>query len=165
MSTPTPETLRAFRFLKGASDDELKLLVSIAREESHPAGTVLFKAGEQGSRFFLILEGAISLELTFSASNKRIQTIEAGELVGWSPLVGHTMKATARTMKESKLVSFDAAETLALCEKQPKFGFDLMRQIAGVLEERLNATRQQLLDACHHQLPDALPLGSREGAD
>lgn len=159
--------LRGMRFFDGVADQELIRLAALAQLEEYAAGVAIFKQGKQGSKFFLVVDGSVSLEIaTADGATKRIHTVGPGELLGWSPLLkSGAMKATARPLTEAKLISFDAAQTLALCERAPSLGISLLRQVACALAERLHATRLHLLEVCHHQLPDGLPLGSREGAD
>jgi CRP-like cAMP-binding protein len=85
---------------------------------------------------------------------KRLQTIGQGELLGWSPVLGlSNMTATARVLEPSTLVVLDAKQLVTLCEHNARFGYEFMRRTALALSHRLSATRLQLLDVFHHELP------------
>jgi CRP-like cAMP-binding protein len=160
-------TLRWTRFFEGVAARELSELAAIGQLERYPAGTAVFQEGKPTNQFFVVTEGLVSLEITAAnGTAKRIHSVGPGELLGWSPLLGGgAMKATARTLVDTRLVSFDATQTMALCERAPGLGFTLLRQVARALADRLHATRLHMLEICHHQLPDVVPLGSHEGAD
>jgi CRP-like cAMP-binding protein len=63
------------------------------------------------------------------------------------------MTATARVLEPTTLLLIDAKQLAALCEHNPRFGYEFMRRTALVLSQRLSATRLQLLDIYHHELP------------
>jgi len=43
-------------------------------------------------------------------------------------------------------LAFDGGDLLAACKNDPQFGFVFMHRLLGVVAERLQATRLQLLD-------------------
>lgn len=161
------DTLRGMRFFQGVAEDDLNKLVPFAKLEEYGAGETIFREGEQASKFFLVVEGSVGLEIVSrDGAAKRIFTVDPGELLGWSPILkSGVMKATARTLTRTNMIAFDAAQTLSLFERTPKLAALLLRQVARALAERLHATRLHMLEVCHHQLPDVVPLGSHEGAD
>ena len=40
---------------------------------------------------------------------------------------------------------FDTRQLMDLCEQHTDLGFDFMRRMAGIVEQRLSATKDQLL--------------------
>ncbi len=105
--------------------------------------------------FYLLLEGTVSLEICAPAVGcKRILTIESGELLGLSPALGEPrMAATARALTDVLAVGLNAAGCLALCEAEPRFGYELMKRTALALAKRLSATRLQLLNVYGDEMP------------
>jgi CRP-like cAMP-binding protein len=56
---------------------------------------------------------------------RRILTVAAGELLGWSPVLGQEyMTASARALTPTKVVAADAREILAICDQNPRFGYE-----------------------------------------
>ena len=153
-------TLRGIGFLHDIDDGHLKRLIPIAEVKSFPEGTTLFREGQSHPQVYLVIEGSIALEVRVSArESKRFQTVGAGELLGWSPLLGQVeMTATARALRPSTLAAIDAVQLLAICEHDPKFGFEFMRRTARALSKRLAATRLQLLDVYRAELPGVIVL-------
>jgi CRP-like cAMP-binding protein len=147
--------LRDIQFLHDFPDAYLEPLCSVASLKECSPGVVVFREGQKEERVYLIVSGAISLEFCAPGVGcKRLQTVGAGELLGWSPILGlKEVSATARVLERSILVVIDAKQLLALCEHNPRFGYDFMRRTALALTQRLSATRLQLLDIYQHELP------------
>lgn len=159
------DTLRGVRFLEGLGDAELRQIASVAHLVTFQPGAVIFREGVPMPNVFLVVEGSVGLEIPVPGQGgKRIHTIGGGELLGWSPLLDQQpMTATARALTATRLVAINAAQVLAMCHHDPKFGFTLMRRTAAALALRLNATRLQLLDVYRTELPPVLAV--HEGAD
>lgn len=161
------DTLRDMRVFQSIDAEHLKELAAFAKLEEYPAGAVIFRDGEQANRFYVVVGGSVGLEITSQdGAAKRIFTVDHGELLGWSPILDSgVMKAGARSLSKTTMVSFDAAKTRALLEQTPKLAASMLRQVARALAERLHAMRLHMLEVCHHHLPDVVQLGSHEGAD
>jgi CRP/FNR family transcriptional regulator, cyclic AMP receptor protein len=147
--------LRALPLFAPLTDDEATKLAAAASWEAHVAGAVIFRDGESVGHFWIVESGSVVIEISGpDHSPRRLHTVETGELLGWSPLLGGAaMTATGRVLESARLLSFDAAAVLALCETDQGLGFRLMRNVARALAARLNSTRLQLLDAFHIELP------------
>jgi len=88
----------------------------------------------------------------------RVQTLFAGDELGWSALLmGSGKQFQARVLERSDMLAFQAADLLAACREDPAFGFALMQRLLAVVAERLQATRVQLLDMYS-------PVAARAGA-
>jgi len=147
--------IREIQFLHDFPDDYLEPLASVARVQAYQAGAIAFREGQRETRLYLIIKGVVSLEFcTPGQGCKRFQTVGAGELLGWSPILGlDEVTATARVLEPARLLVIEARQLAAICEHNPRFGYEFMRRTALALSQRLNATRLQLLDVYHHELP------------
>ncbi len=147
--------IRDIQFLHDFPDDYLKPLASVATLKECAPGALVFREGQKNSQLYLIVKGSVSLEFcTPGLGCKRLQTAGPGELLGWSPVLGLSdMTATARVLEPTTLVVVDAKQLVTLCEHNPRFGYEFMRRTALALSQRLSATRLQLLDVYHHELP------------
>ncbi|MBC8351135.1 MAG: Crp/Fnr family transcriptional regulator [Planctomycetes bacterium] len=112
------------------------------------AGEVVFRDGSTNNNLYLIRSGRLALEMNVPGRGAvRILTLGAGEMVGWSALLGQgKMTAGAIAIEDSDVVVASADRLRELCEADRDFGFLLMRQMADALSKRLVATRLQLLD-------------------
>lgn len=166
MSEPTLlEVLHRIRFLDGIADEDLHRIASVARLQSFRPGAVLFREGDSVTQVFLVSEGNVALEVGVPGYGaRRIHTVGAGELLGWSPVLDQgPMTATSRALTATQVVAIDAFQVLALCHQDPNFGFAFMRRTARALAQRLNATRLQLMDVYRTELP--VVAGTQEGAN
>ena len=152
------ETLRRVDVLRDIADEHLDELAAFTQCDLFPEGAVIFREGDPPSRIYLIDDGHVALEIGVPGGRaKRIMTLSSGELLGWTPLLGEVkMTATARTLSPTRACGIDARQILALCEQNPKFGYEFMRRTALAMLKRLTATRLQLLDVYQHDLPSAV---------
>jgi len=70
----------------------------------------------------------------------------AGPGVWSAVLMGRGKHFQARTLERVDALAFEGTELLAACRDDPHFGFTLMQRLLGVVAERLQSTRLQLLD-------------------
>jgi CRP-like cAMP-binding protein len=149
--------LRSLYLLHELSDDLLSPLAAISRLEEFPAGTVIFRQGDAAQTVYLVSEGNVSLELCAPGVGcRRILTVAPGELLGWSPVVEQDrLTATARALTATRVVAVEGRQLLAICEQNPRFGYELVKRVALALAHRLNATRLQLLDVYGGQMAGA----------
>jgi hydrogenase maturation protease len=144
----SPELLRGLAFLSPLTDDEASTLAAAATVECHPEGTVLFREGDTLRTVWVVVSGEVGIEVRGADRRpRRLQTVGAGELLGWSPVLARGyMTATARALTGVRLLALNADAVLGLCEADPRFGYQFMKRVAAAVASRLNATRLQLLD-------------------
>jgi CRP-like cAMP-binding protein len=137
---------------EGLAADELELLAGCASNVRFRPGELLFREGEAADTFYVLRHGTAALE-TFVApyGGVTIQTVEAGEVVGWSWLFEpYRWHLDARALTTVRATAFDAACLRQKCEDDPTLGYDLMKRFAQVMIERLQWTRLRLLDVYGH---------------
>jgi len=133
-------------------------LAALARDVRFEREQVIFREGDDCSEFYLVVTGLVSLEIVAPGHTFRVQTLFAGDELGWSALLmGSGKQFQARVLERSDMLAFQAADLLAACREDPAFGFALMQRLLAVVAERLQATRVQLLDMYS-------PVAARAGA-
>lgn len=133
-------------------------LATLAREVRFDRNHIIFREGDECSEFYLIVTGLVALEIAAPGHTFRVQTLFAGDELGWSALLmGSGKHFQARTVERVDALAFEASELLAACREDPVFGFVFMQRLLGVVAERLQATRLQLLDMYS-------PVAARAGA-
>jgi CRP-like cAMP-binding protein len=145
----TIETLlRASPVFEGLDPDGLALVAGCASNVHFDQGAVIFREGSQADTFFLVRHGTVALEMFVPARGSAvIETIEAGDVVGWSWLFPpYRWHFDARALTQVRATSFDGACLRGKCNDDPALGYDLMSRFAQVLIERLQWTRLRLLD-------------------
>jgi CRP/FNR family cyclic AMP-dependent transcriptional regulator len=99
----------------------------------------------------LVLTGQVALEAAVEpngANRELIQTINAGDVIGWSWLFPpYEWNFAARAVEPTSAIIFFAANLRKQCDTDPKLGYELMTRVAKVVITRLQATRLQLLES------------------
>ena len=135
-------------FLEGLDDARLALLAGCAGNIRFSDGDRLFRQGDAADVFYVIRHGSVALE-TFVPSRGPvlIETIEPGEVLGWSWLFApYRWHFDGRALGVVRATAFDGACLREKCEDDPRLGYELMQRFAQVLIERLQWTRLRLLD-------------------
>ncbi len=141
--------LAAHPFFQGLAPEHLRLLVGCATNVRFDAGAFLFRTGEAADRFFLVRAGTVALEAaTPGRQPVVVQTVGAGEILGWSWLVPpyHWM-FDARAVAPARAITLDGRCMREKCEADHDLGYELLKRVSHILWERLHAVRLQLLDA------------------
>jgi CRP/FNR family transcriptional regulator, cyclic AMP receptor protein len=140
--------LRDVPLFEGLSADQVETVAGCGKNVQFPEGDLLFKDRDPAESFFVIRHGSVALE-TFVPTRGAvvIETIEAGEVVGWSWLFApYRWHFDARALSLVRATSFDGVCLRDKCERDPKLGYDLMSRFAQVMIRRLQWTRLRLLD-------------------
>ena len=134
--------------LEGLGESELALLAGCAGNVHFAAGDRIFREGDAADAFYVIRHGSVALEAFVPARGPvMIETIEAGEVLGWSWLFPpYRWHFDARALSAVRATGFDGACLREKCDADPAFGYQLMGRFAQVAIERLQWTRLRLLD-------------------
>lgn len=134
-------------FLEGMSPHQYRLLTDCAMQVEFKADEIIFREGEPANRFYLIESGKVALESRADTGVIRIQTIEAGDLMGWSWLFPpYFWRFDARALDRTEAIFFYAAPLRDECEVDHDLGYELVTRMARLAVRRLQATRWKLLD-------------------
>jgi CRP/FNR family cyclic AMP-dependent transcriptional regulator len=125
---------------------DIEVLARLAEEKHFEPFEVLFHHGELADRFYMIVSGTVALTLPWKANSFIVQTIIAREDIGWDALLDAGVRRfTAKALTPVQALAFNGPELCAECERNPEFGFRLMKHLLHVVSERLSASRLQLL--------------------
>jgi CRP/FNR family cyclic AMP-dependent transcriptional regulator len=141
------ETYQAYRLLGGLDAEQLRKVVSLAQEQRFEAGQTIFHSGEKSSFLHLIVSGDVVLQQVKQDRQIAIQTLHAGDAMGWSALT--SMAQThfqARALSPVCTIAFQGAQLREACDRDPPMGYVLMKRLLELLAERVDAMRQQLTD-------------------
>jgi len=141
------EILHGLPFAQDFAPHHLDMLASSARDIHFDKNWVIFREGDECGTFYLVLSGKVVLEMKGPNRTFLIQTLGAGDELGWSSvLMSEGRQFQARALEPVWALAFDGAQLLRACKEDPAFGFALMHRLLGVVSERLQATRLQLMD-------------------
>lgn len=142
------EILSNHPFLEGMEAHFIDLVSGCAQNAVFHEGQYIFKEGEDAEKFYLLRTGRAALE--FRAAEKgniRIQTISAGEVLGWSWLISpHYWHFDAIAVEDTRALVIDGLCLRNKCDADREFGYEMYKRFSAVLEQRLKSTRLQLLD-------------------
>jgi len=135
-------------FFAGLEAEHFAVLVGCAANVRFEPGEFLCREGEPADNFYLVRHGRVTLELFVPQKGPvRIQTLDAGEVVGWSWLVEpYTWHFDARALEPVVAVSLDGVCLRTKCDADPRLGYELLKRFAHVMEQRLHSARLGLLD-------------------
>jgi CRP-like cAMP-binding protein len=135
-------------FLSDLSSQHLDLVVGCASNIRFEAGRYLFRVEEEANQFYIIREGKVAVEIrTPDRGSITVQTIGAGEILGWSWLLPpYQWHFDARAVEPTRAIALDGKCLRAKCENDHDLGYELLKRFAQIMEQRLEATRLQLLD-------------------
>jgi len=128
--------------------EQLELIAGCASNVVFEAGDRLFREGDPADVFFLVRHGLVALDAYIpNRGQVTVETVGAGEIVGWSWLVSpYRWHFTGRAVEPVRAVQFDGACLRQKCDQDPVLGYDLLTRFTHVLVDRLQATRLQLMD-------------------
>jgi CRP/FNR family transcriptional regulator, cyclic AMP receptor protein len=136
------------RFARGLASRHLELLAGCASNVRFETNQVAFREGEEANVFYLIREGKMAVELHAPERGTiNILTLGRGEVLGWSWLVPpYRWSFDARAVEPTRAIALDGKCLREKSERDSDLGYQLHKRIAQIMEERLQATRLQLLN-------------------
>ena len=140
--------LQEVPLFNGLSDDALALIAGCGENVGFEEDEALFAEGDAADSFYVVRSGTVALEIFVPTRGAvTIDTIEQGDVVGWSWLVPpYRWHFDARAGTDVRATAFDGACLRGKCAADPQLGYDLMTRFAQVMMERLQSTRLRLLD-------------------
>ncbi len=136
----------------GLDPEQLQLIVGCAQNAAFFKGERLFREGEAADTFYLVRRGRVALTAHVPGrGDVTIETVEPGEVLGWSWLFPpYTWHFDARAVEDAGVVAFDGACLRGKCDADHALGFELLQRFAQVMIDRLQQTRTLLLDVYGH---------------
>ncbi len=147
--TDLTEALTGHQFTRGMAAEHIeRMMACVIGEVGFAEDEVVFRAGSPAGKVYLLQEGEVALEIHSPARPHRIiQTVSGGDILGWSWLFEpYRWTFDARAITPTTALVLDGVKVRTCAEEQPDLGVLVIRRIAGLVVDRLHATRLQLLD-------------------
>jgi len=139
--------LQEYPFFSGLSNAHLKLITAGAKNVHFPEHRYIFREGDPANEFYVICDGLVSVELFTPNGSTTVQTVDKGEVLGWSwvspPYRWHF---NAKTLRPTHAFVLDGNWMRAKCEEDRDLGYEMLKRFVNLIAERLEATRLQLQD-------------------
>jgi CRP-like cAMP-binding protein len=140
----------------GLEPDQLEFIAGCARNVGFDRDERVFREGEPADVFYLVRRGRVALSAHVPGrGDVTIDTIEPGEVLGWSwlfpPFRWHF---DARAVEDVRAVVFDGECLRGKCADDHALGHELLLRFGKVMIDRLRATRVRLLDVYGNPPPN-----------
>lgn len=149
MEIETLKTLLAEHpFVRGLDSRYVDLMVGCASNVRFQPGEFIFREGGNADQFYLLRHGRASIEV-YAAERGSITVMTAGEgeVLGWSWLFPpYRWMFDARALELTRAIALDGKCLRQKCDEDHELGYELMKRSMQVAEQRLQATRLQLLN-------------------
>ncbi len=157
------EIIKLITLYKNIDPAKLKLMCFASERMTFKKGEILCRQGESGDSAFIILEGAVDVQVERDEGTKKIvETLTQNDIVGEIALLCDVNR-TATVIAKGDLTTLKVTKDLffGLVKDFPEIGVEIMREIAYRLVKttaKLVDTEGQL-DAANEQL-DAATAGT-----
>ncbi|MEK6645113.1 MAG: cyclic nucleotide-binding domain-containing protein [Candidatus Firestonebacteria bacterium] len=147
--------VRKIYFLKGIqpfrslTDEELKQIILLSKQENYPEGKLIFTEGFLGNALYIVVSGAIKITKTFR--DGRVETlalIREGEIFGEMALIDNAPRsATAVANRPSTLLAVYRDDFIKLMQSDAILTNKVLWVFVKTLSKRLRGTDQRLGDS------------------
>lgn len=139
--------LKNFPLFALLPEEEMQGLLNAFDAREYPAGELLFKEGDPGDSFSLVLTGEIEIVKALGAPEERVLAlVESGDYLGEMSLLypEGRRSASARTRTPVQLLEMTRPDFEALIRKYPRLAFEFTREMSARLRSSENATIRDL---------------------
>jgi len=142
-------SLDRYPIFTGLTPEELNEIAPHCSVVKIERGSDLFQSGEPATSLFVVRSGRIELRFDvtcYSATTPFTLDVKSpGDVCGRSALMApYVYTLTAHATEDSELLRIDQAGLLQCCESDPSIGYHVMKNIAGIIGQRFEVTRQML---------------------
>ena len=126
------ELLRGIPFFSALPQEEIQSLTATTHLRDLPAGSVLFREGDTGDRFFILTQGEIEVvKFLETPDERRLSIIGPGDILGEMSLFypDRQRSASARAMTQTQALEMTHADFETLLQRQPDLAFHMMREM------------------------------------
>ncbi len=140
--------LMQHEFFADLAPEAVEFLAANARITNLARDETLFEHGQPAERFYLIRDGRITVGVpAIEGPSLEVQILGAGEVLGWSWLIPpYRWNFRGKVIEAAEVVEFNGKAILDHCERDPAFGYPLMKRFAALMSERLEAARRKMMD-------------------
>jgi CRP/FNR family cyclic AMP-dependent transcriptional regulator len=142
------EAAKGHDLLSTLEPRHMEKLLGLAKEVRLARDKVILREGAKPDFLYFILEGKVAIEIRAQGKGLLIQTLEAGDAMGWSSLMDGIEEdhVQARSLETTRALGFEGRQLRAACESDPGFGYDMTKLVLRLAAECLDAARMRLIE-------------------
>lgn len=140
------------------SDSQLEAVAALCREEVFNRGDLIFEENDISSELYIVADGEVEIRLDpefigQEGEPQHLATLRRGQSFGEVALIDQGARSASAHCTYGNTVLFVVTreDLIALCEAQPKLGYQLMLNLAIDLSTKIRNTdiriREQILYA------------------
>lgn len=133
-------------FFSGLTRLQVDLLLPLFEILKIPAGTTIFRQGDEASYLYVIQRGGITIQYKpYDGPIITLSHLQTGEIFGWSAVVGGpTYTSDAISTSEAEVYRLRGADLVKLCAQHPAEGYAILDRLAEGVSPRWTYARQQI---------------------
>ncbi|PDW00010.1 Crp/Fnr family transcriptional regulator [Candidatus Chloroploca asiatica] len=138
--------LRRIEIFQGLTDVELLHVAAVCKMRRLADGADVFREGDAGDEMMIILAGCVRVALTTrqpdgSVTPNTINMLYTGQSFGEMVLLGGANRsATVTCVEATTLLVLTEHDFAGICERNPRIGYLVMRNIAADLAYKLRSS-------------------------
>jgi len=129
--------------LKGLGNEHLKVLLPLFSPCYFQPMKVVFAQNSPAEFLYFLSEGQVALSfIPYDAASTRMAKINAGDVFGWSAVLGRgSYSMTATTLEECVSFRIKSKDLYNLCQNCPETGIMVIENLAGAITDPYQSTR------------------------
>ena len=145
----SPQEFQRFRFFAGAPYSLLNKLANFSATRQFRAGERLLVEGGFATHLLIVKTGQVDIVYLMGDDHEvAAETAVSGDVIAWSAVLEpYHLTASAIATHDGELIEIDGHKLLELCETDSLLGYQLMKEIAKGLRDRLTGLRVQMAAA------------------
>lgn len=137
------EFLRSLPFFKDLSFWQLRRIADIMFERNYEAGEFVFTQGQPGAALFVIMDGAVEIELFEESQTVVLARLEKGHFFGELALLDDSPRsASAKALRSTKALALYRSDLNKMIQVDPHASSLIFKSLATLVGDRLKKTNE-----------------------
>lgn len=143
----TAETLKTSQMFSELEDEDLHKILPLCHEEQYAKGSLIFCKGDEAKTVYVLKDGKVRLRYEIcpqpdACQDTAILLDKPGDVICWSALVKpRRLTARAHCISDVRVIAIDGTGMNELMEQDNYIGFAVMKELAGLISQRLKEAK------------------------
>lgn len=142
------QALRACELFEELTEEELREIAEVCREEKYEGGCVIFAEGGEAHTLYILQEGKVELTYEICPQVEPCKEItivldRKGQIFCWPAVVKpRRLNCSAQCLGEVKVIVIEGSDLNDIMEKNSHIGFMVMKRLAKVIASRFRDAKK-----------------------